>query len=122
MLLELGEEKPVPLAELLLYAAARAQHVAKIIGPALAAGMVVICERFSDSTLAYQGYGLELDLEEITEINRLPPAAWRPILPFFFTWKQKRYGGGSGSGTRQGAGTGLKPGAALFWKRCNRDI
>ena len=65
ILLELGEEKPVPLAELLLYGAARAQHVAKIINPALAAGTIVICERFSDSTLAYQGYGLGLDLEMI---------------------------------------------------------
>ena len=84
MLLELGEEKPVPLAELLLYAAARAQHVAKIIGPALAAGMVVICERFSDSTLAYQGYGLELDLEEITEINRIAAGGLAPDLTFLF--------------------------------------
>ncbi|NLY88352.1 MAG: dTMP kinase [Firmicutes bacterium] len=80
ILLELGEEKPVPLAELLLYGAARAQHVMKIIAPALAAGTVVICERFSDSTLAYQGYGLGLDLEMITEINRIAAGGLAPDL------------------------------------------
>lgn len=84
ILLELGEEKPVPLAELLLYGAARAQHVAKIINPALAAGTIVICERFSDSTLAYQGYGLGLDLEMIAEVNRIAAGGLVPGLTFLF--------------------------------------
>lgn len=84
ILLELGEEKPVPLAELLLYSAARAQHVAEIIDPALAAGTVVICERFSDSTLAYQGYGLGLDLGMIAEINRIAAGGLEPDLTFLF--------------------------------------
>ncbi len=67
----LQEEKPVPLAELLLYNAARAQHVAEVIRPALQEGKIVVCERFSDSTLAYQGYGSRLDPGLIQEVNRI---------------------------------------------------
>ncbi len=52
-----------PAAELLLVNAARAQHVERIIRPALAAGKVVVCDRFTDSTLAYQGYGRGMDVE-----------------------------------------------------------
>ena len=50
-----------PLAETLLHVAARAEHVAKTIAPALAAGDWVVCDRFSDSTMAYQGYGQGMD-------------------------------------------------------------
>ena len=50
-----------PLAETLLHFAARAEHVARLILPALQAGRVVVCDRFSDSTLAYQGYGQGAD-------------------------------------------------------------
>jgi dTMP kinase len=50
-----------PLAETLLHFAARAEHVAKTIRPALDAGMWVVCDRFTDSTMAYQGYGLGVD-------------------------------------------------------------
>ena len=49
-----------PMTEAMLYAASRAQHVAEIIGPALDAGKVVVCDRFVDSSLAYQGYGRNL--------------------------------------------------------------
>ncbi|HEY9716952.1 MAG TPA: dTMP kinase, partial [Trichormus sp.] len=54
----LNPENPVqPMAELLLYQADRAQHVAEIIEPELKAGKLVICDRYVDSTMAYQGYG-----------------------------------------------------------------
>jgi dTMP kinase len=69
-------------AEMLLYAASRAQHVNHLIKPALTAGKVVICERFIDSSLAYQGYGLGLDLEVIREINRIAVGNFGPNLTF----------------------------------------
>src|SRR5215207_5264732 len=56
--------------ELLLYSASRAQLVAEVIRPALAAGQIVLCDRFSDSTMAYQGYGRGLDLEDLAYITR----------------------------------------------------
>lgn len=63
LLLE-SEEEMVPLAEVLLFSAARAQLCAERIGPALGAGEIVICDRFYDSTLAYQGAGREIEDEE----------------------------------------------------------
>jgi dTMP kinase len=57
--------------ELLLYAADRAQHVEQIIQPALAAGKWVLCDRFVDSTVAYQGYGRGLDIALIEQLNQI---------------------------------------------------
>lgn len=57
-----------PLAEAFLVNAARAQHVAEVLRPALAAGRVVICDRFTDSTLAYQGYGRGLAMTRLREL------------------------------------------------------
>ncbi len=54
-----------PEAELLLFIADRVEHVATVIGPALAAGAIVLCDRFSDSTIAYQGYGHGQDLARV---------------------------------------------------------
>jgi len=56
-------------AEALLFSAARAQHVREVIRPALAAGQTVLCDRFYDSTLAYQGYGRGLDLAALRQIT-----------------------------------------------------
>ncbi len=57
--------------ELLLYAADRAQHVAAVIRPHLDRGAIVLCDRFTDSTIAYQGYGRGFDRSEIDQINQL---------------------------------------------------
>jgi len=58
-------------SELLLFVAARAQHVAEVIGPALERGDIVICDRFSDSSVAYQGYGRGLSLDDVRLANRI---------------------------------------------------
>jgi dTMP kinase len=60
---------PAPLAELFLYLADRAQHVRQVIAPALAAGAVVLTDRFSASTIAYQGHGRGLDLEQLARAD-----------------------------------------------------
>lgn len=70
----------VPRAELLLYAAARAQHVDEIIVPALKEGKLVLCDRFIDATLAYQGHGRHLDLSLIDRLNQLATGGLNPDL------------------------------------------
>jgi dTMP kinase len=79
-LLDHGNEGLDPRAEVMLFSAARAQLVAEIIEPALAAGNTVICDRFADSTIAYQGYGRELPLEEIIITQRLVTRGLNPDL------------------------------------------
>jgi len=66
--------------EALLYAAARAQHVEEVIGPALAAGTVVLCDRFIDSSIVYQGAGRGLGESAVESINRWATAGLRPDL------------------------------------------
>ncbi len=62
-------EDTSPLTELLLFNASRAQLVERVIRPGLEGGVVVICDRFTDSTIAYQGYGRGLDLETVRQVN-----------------------------------------------------
>ncbi|MDR2818172.1 MAG: dTMP kinase [Endomicrobium sp.] len=64
------DSRPVPLSELFLYEAARAQHMDEFVIPALKAGKVVICDRFTDATVAYQGYGRKLDIKLINQLNK----------------------------------------------------
>lgn len=80
ILLDADNRAMTPMAELLLYAAARAQHMAEIVVPALNSGRIVICDRFTDATIAYQGYGRGLDLGIINQLNQLATAGVRPDL------------------------------------------
>ena len=73
-----------PLAEVLLFAASRHQHVADVIRPALAAGRTVLCDRYSDSTLAFQGFGRLLDLDRLRALNDWATGSLRPDLTLLF--------------------------------------
>ncbi len=71
-----------PLTELMLFNASRAQLVAEVIMPALKEGKVVICDRYTDSTIAYQSYGRGLDLEMVRTLNRDATQGLKPTLTF----------------------------------------
>lgn len=71
--LELSE-----LTELFLFSASRAQLVSQVIVPALGRGEIVVCDRFADSTTAYQGYGRGLDLDAVRRINAVATAGTEP--------------------------------------------
>ena len=84
VLLAPGEEQMNPDTELLLVFAARAQHLAEVIRPALARGAVVICDRFTDSTYAYQGGGRGLCLARIATLETFVQGDLRPDLTLLF--------------------------------------
>ncbi|MFH1140886.1 MAG: dTMP kinase [Chloroflexota bacterium] len=77
-----GERKGAisPLAELLLFSTARAELVQKVLRPALTEGRVVVCDRYTPSTIAYQGYGRGIPLETIDQVNRLSTESLKPDL------------------------------------------
>ena len=80
VLLSLENRDITPQAELFLYLADRAQHVAQVVRPALLAGMVVLSDRFADSTVAYQAYGRGMDPEELHRLNTLAVGGLWPDL------------------------------------------
>lgn len=81
----LNPENPVqPMAELLLYQADRTQHVAEVIQPALALGRLVLCDRYIDSTVAYQGFGRGIDFSIIDNLNKLATGGLMPELTILF--------------------------------------
>jgi dTMP kinase len=76
-----GEGPPITAqAELFLFAAARADHVRTVIRPALDAGTIVVCDRFADSTLAYQGYGRGLPLDDVRKASEIATGGLAPDL------------------------------------------
>ncbi len=81
----LNSETPVhPVTELLLYEADRAQNVSEIILPNLKAGRIVFCDRYTDSTLAYQGFGRNIDFKLIDMLNEIASQGLRPDLTILF--------------------------------------
>ena len=79
-LMDLGNTGMNPRAEILLFSASRAQIVHQVIRPHLESGGVVVCDRFYDSTLAYQGYGHGLDLQALQTITAFATGGLRPDL------------------------------------------
>jgi len=80
LLLDPGNAEMSATAELFLYQAARAQHVAELIRPALEAGTVVLCDRFSDSTTAYQGAGRGVPLADVARLHAMTTGGTSPAL------------------------------------------
>jgi len=78
------EETVAPMAELLLFAADRAQHVELLIKPALATGRVVISDRYADATFAYQGAGRGFDEKTVEQVINLATDGLKPDLTLFF--------------------------------------
>ncbi|MFH1102607.1 MAG: dTMP kinase [Pseudomonadota bacterium] len=99
-----------PVAELLMYAADRVQHVKEVIAPALADGMIVLCDRYFDATLAYQGYARGIDMDVIISIHQMVLDGLMPDLTFLFdlpveiglsrAWGQVKNGARTGGETR----------------------
>lgn len=83
VLLDPENQEMLPEAEILLFSASRAQLVGELVRPALARGAIVICDRFADSTMAYQGYGHRLDLEMLRTITRFATGGLTPELTVY---------------------------------------
>ena len=77
-LLDRGDLSIDPLAELFLIEADRAQHVAEVIRPALGKGQMILCDRYTDATIAYQGYGRGVNIDFVEELNRWATAGLVP--------------------------------------------
>ena len=84
LLLDPQNADMAPQTEMLLYAAARAQHVRQVIRPALDAGRIVVCDRFLHSSLAYQGYGRGLGEEQVRAVNAPALDGLEPDLILYF--------------------------------------
>ncbi len=84
VLLDVGNTAMGDRCETLLYMAARAQLVEEAIAPALAAGKIILCDRFLDSTIAYQGYGNGISIDFIKRVGNFATQGIKPDLTFFF--------------------------------------
>lgn len=82
IILQAGGESIDGITEMLLVFAARCQHIRDVIRPALAAGRIVLCDRFTDATLAYQGGGRGVDIRFITQLQDMVQGTLRPDLTF----------------------------------------
>lgn len=84
VLLEVGRQPIASPTELFLYLADRGQHVQEVILPALERGEIVLCDRYTDSTMAYQGYGRGIDLDLLRQFNGIADRGVRPELTLLF--------------------------------------
>jgi dTMP kinase len=84
ILLNANNLEMIPLTEVFLYEAARAQHVGEVILPALNTGKTVLCSRFADSTLAYQGHGGGMDMAILAMLNEIASCNLKPDLTLVF--------------------------------------
>ena len=110
ILLNPSSKDMVPRAELLLYMADRAQHIASLVKPSLAENKVVLCDRYFDATVVYQGYARGLDTHFVYELHRLVLEDFRPDITLLLdlapriglarAWKQLDKGTRSGSESR----------------------
>lgn len=82
ILLDVTNQALYPLPELLLYAASRAQHVSELILPTLKRGDIVVCDRFADSTVAYQGAGRKLPEEVVLQLISIATQGLKPDITF----------------------------------------
>ncbi len=82
LLLNRENSQMVWLTELFLYLASRAQHTAELIHPAIQQGKILVCDRYTDSTLAYQGYGRGLNQKLIHQLNQVATGGLTPQLTF----------------------------------------
>jgi dTMP kinase len=83
ILVDLRHTEMAPTTETLLFSAARAQLVSELVRPYLNTGGIVLCDRYADSTFAYQGYGLGRDLDELQAITSLATGGLMPDLTFY---------------------------------------
>lgn len=90
ILLDPANRSMLPACEMLLYMASRSQVVAEVIRPALKKGRIVVCDRFLDSTLAYQGYGLGMDIGYIRCIGDFSTSGIKPDLTFYLDLPLKK--------------------------------
>src|ERR1043166_1159236 len=84
ILLEVGKQPINSSTELFLYLADRAQHIQEVVSPAMAQGKIVLCDRHTDSTLAYQGYGRGIDLSLLRSLNDIASEGIKPDLTLLF--------------------------------------
>ncbi len=87
---DVANTEMTPTAEVLLYSASRAQLVREVVQPALAEGQVVLCDRFYDSTIAYQGYGRTLNRDDLWRITQFATGGLKPDLTFLLDMDVQR--------------------------------
>lgn len=117
IVLDLKHGEMAPTTEILLFSAARAQHVAERIRPYLDLGGIVICDRFADATYAYQGYGLGYDVDELQLLTRIATGGLMPHVTLLIDLEVEQGLERKRLGTRTAASPLSPRTAAVEWNR-----